>query len=75
MAFSPGFMVPPARVGKPRVFVSHGNQDKILPLGNTRGKTVPQLKQWGYEVIYREFAGNHTIPPDVGREAFRWLLK
>jgi predicted esterase len=75
MAFSPGFMVPPARVGKPRIFVSHGTQDEILPFGNSRGQTVPQLKKWGYETIFREFAGNHTIPAEVGREAFRWFLK
>jgi predicted esterase len=75
MAFSPGFMVPPARVGKPRVFVSHGTEDEILPLGNTKGQTVPQLKQWGYDVTYREFKGRHTIPADVGREAFRWFLE
>lgn len=75
MAFSPGFMVPPARVGKPRIFVSHGSQDEILPVGNSRGQIVPQLKQWGYQVTYREFTGNHTVPQDLAREAFRGLLK
>lgn len=75
MAYSPGFMVPPARVGKPRVFVSHGTQDDILPIGNTRDQTVPRLKQWGYDTTYREFAGRHMVPADLIRESFRWLLK
>ena len=75
MAFSPGFMAPPARVGKPQVLVMHGNRDEILPVSNSRDRIVPQLKQEGYQVIYRQFEGGHTVDLDVGREAFRWMLK
>lgn len=73
IGFSPGFMVPPARVGKPRVFITHGDQDNILPVASSRDRIVPQLKQWGHEVIYKEFQGGHAFIPDLGHEAFRWL--
>jgi predicted esterase len=74
MAFSPGFMVPPSRQGKPHVWVSHGNHDGILPVEASRKQIVPQLKEWGYDVRYREFDGGHEVSPDLMREAFRWFL-
>ena len=75
MAFSPGYMKPPARVGKPRAFVTHGKGDQVLPVANSRDRIVPQLKQWGHDVIYKEFEGGHSLHPELGREAFRWLIK
>jgi predicted esterase len=75
MAFSPGYMMPPSRVGKPKVFVTHGTYDEVLPVSGSRDRIVPQLKQWGHEVIYKEFKGGHALDPDLGREAFRWLIK
>ncbi len=75
MAFSPGFMAPPSRTGKPRALVTHGRQDNILPVSSSRDRIVPQLKQWGYDVTYKEFEGGHELKPDLGREAFRWMIK
>ena len=31
LAFSPGFLAPASQVGSPRIFVSHGTQDRWLP--------------------------------------------
>jgi phospholipase/carboxylesterase len=31
LAFSPGFAAPPRTLGRPRVFVSHGVRDRVLP--------------------------------------------
>jgi len=73
LAFSPGFMVPPALVGKPQIFISHGTQDQILPIDSTSRSIVPQLHRRGYTVRYREFAGPHTVPHDVAREALDWF--
>jgi len=75
MAFSPGFMAPPSRTGKPRIFVSHGRQDEVLPFSGTRDRIIPQLKSWGYDVTFREFDGGHGLDPNLGREAFRWMIK
>jgi predicted esterase len=76
IAFSPGFVpsgVKPA--GRPRILISHGTKDQILPCENTSGQMIPQLKQAGYDVTFREFDGPHTVPPEVAREAMEWFLK
>jgi phospholipase/carboxylesterase len=73
IAFSPGFMVPAQRRGKPPIFVSHGTRDGVLPIERCSRRIVPQLDREGYEVRYREFDGPHTVPPSVTREALDWF--
>ena len=76
MAFSPGFIPHGAeRSGTPRIFVSHGTNDQILPIDECSRRLVPQLKQAGYGVKFREFDGPHTMPPAIAREAIEWFLK
>jgi phospholipase/carboxylesterase len=73
LAFSPGFMAPAAQVGSPRVFISHGTRDEVLPIDRCSRKIVSQLRRVGYDARYREFEGGHGVPPDVGREAVGWF--
>ena len=73
LAFSPGFMVPAGRSGTPRVFVSHGTRDEVLPIDRCSRRIVPQLERAGYDIRYREFEGGHVVPPDVAREAIGWF--
>ena len=73
LAFSPGFMVPATRRGRPRFFVSHGSSDGWLPIDLCNRRIVPDLERGGYEVRYREFEGGHVVPPGIGREAVEWL--
>ena len=74
VAFSPGFVPPGAsREGTPHVFVSHGDADDVLPIDRTSRKIVPELRDAGYDVTYREFSGRHTVPPGIAREAVDWL--
>jgi phospholipase/carboxylesterase len=70
IAFSPGFIETPERVGKPRIFVSHGTRDRILPIDSASRRIVPQLKTMGYDVEYNEFDGPHTPHADMVRRAF-----
>ena len=73
MAFSPGFMAPARREGRPRVFVSHGKNDGWLPIDLCSRRLVPEIERMGYEVTYREFEGPHVVPPGIGHEAVEWL--
>ena len=73
VAFSPGFSAPAERRGKPPIFVSHGTGDEVLPIKRTSRSIVPQLKRDGYEVLYKEFDGPHTVPGTVAREALEWF--
>lgn len=73
IAFSPGFMVPAAQRGEPQLFVSHGTKDQILSIDSCSRRIVRRVRDAGYDVLYREFEGGHTVPPAVAREAFTWL--
>ena len=75
IGFSPGFMAPANRRGKPPIFVSHGTRDRVLPIERCSRRIVPQLNREGYEVRYREFDGPHTVPTSVAREALDWFTE
>ena len=74
IAFSPGFLAVPEPVGHPRVFISHGTADPILPIDACSRAFVPMLSEAGYQVMFREFDGGHTVPPPVADEGVRWWL-
>jgi predicted esterase len=63
LAFSPGFAAPARRVGSPRIFVSHGTRDAVLPIDRCSRRIVPTLQRTGYDVAYRKFDGGHAVPP------------
>jgi phospholipase/carboxylesterase len=75
VAFSPGFMAPASRHGSPALFISHGTQDRVLPIDVCSRRIVPRAKGAGYSVRYREFEGAHTVPPYVVAEAVTWFLE
>lgn len=73
LAFSPGFMVPTRQQGSPRIFISHGTQDTVLPIDRCNRKLVPQLQRAGYDVLYDEFTGTHRVPSPITQEAISWF--
>ncbi|MBD1845710.1 phospholipase [Cyanobacteria bacterium FACHB-63] len=73
LAFSPGFTASADQVGKPQCFISHGKSDTVLPIDQCSRRIVPRLQQTGYEVIYREFDGSHTVPVEIAREGMHWV--
>jgi phospholipase/carboxylesterase len=75
IAFSPGFLVVAEPVGQPRVFVSHGTEDRVLPIDTCSRAFVPALRAAGYAVNFEEFEGGHTVPPAVADKALRWWLE
>ena len=74
LAFSPGVMTPIAAKGKPRIFISHGTDDNVMPIDDTSRRFVPRLKGLGYDVTYREYAGRHGVPAEVVTEGFNWAF-
>jgi phospholipase/carboxylesterase len=67
------FVIEGPSVGKPRVYISHGKRDRILPIERCGRRIAADLKAQAYEVTLREFDGGHEIPADVLQEGFRWL--
>lgn len=75
LAFSPGFAAPVAPRDEPRIFISHGTRDRVLPIDRCSRPLRRRLEQAGYEVRYREFDGEHTVPPAIMADGFRWWLE
>lgn len=75
IAFSPGFLVAPSQIGSPRIFISHGTRDDILPIDRCSRRLAPALRRAGYDVRYREFDGGHTVTSAVAKEAIDWFTE
>lgn len=72
-AFSPGFAAPGEPHGAPGIFISHGTDDRVLPIDVCSRRLVPRLQQAGYAVEYHEFNGGHTVPAELAMAAARWI--
>lgn len=72
VAFSPGFSAATAPRGRPRIFVAHGTDDRVLDIERTSRRIVSQLRT-AYDVTYVEFHGGHEVPTDVRVRAAAWL--
>lgn len=74
-AFSPGFVhLSSEPQGTPRIFISHGTRDEILPVDRCGRRISRELKSAGYTVEYREFDGPHTVPWATCAAGLQWLL-
>lgn len=73
IAHSPGFIIPGPQRGRPKVFVSHGRQDPILPINKCGRVVVAQLQRAGYEPRYDEFDGGHVASPEMRETAMGWF--
>ena len=71
VAFSPGFIIEDHPHGNPHFFISHGTRDHILPIDRCGRRVAAELKTRGYDVTFREFDGDHEIPPDIAREGLQ----
>ena len=75
LAFSPGFLAPATQRGRPRIYVSHGVADQVLPIEACSRRIAPTVRRAGYDLRYVEFEGGHTVPPGVAREAVAFFLE
>jgi predicted esterase len=74
-AFSPGFISLSSKPrGMPRIFISHGVNDQILPIDRCGRRLARGLQDAGFAVQYEEFDGDHTVPPDIRAKGLEWAL-
>ena len=73
LAFSPGFVVEVRRRSNPHVFISHGTNDRILPIDRCGRAIAAGLQATGYAVTYREFPGGHEVPAEIASEGMQWV--
>lgn len=62
------------QVGTPKVFVSHGVHDGVLPVSCSRSRCVPTLKRMGLDPYYIEFDGPHAVPLGIALTALKWMV-
>lgn len=74
MGFSPGFYQPSTLRGKPRMFLSHGTSDTVLPFSWTSEQLAPSLRSSGYDVTFVQFDGGHGVPLSVASQAMDWFI-
>ncbi len=74
VAHSPGFIIPGKAHGRrPKVFLSHGRRDTVLPIDQCGRRIAAQLRRDGFALEYVEFDGGHTASPEMREIAFRWF--
>ena len=74
LAFSPGFVAAPGRFGRPRFWIGHGTDDRVLPIDRCGRRVAAQLREDGYDVGWTEFDGGHVVTPDLVTAALEWWL-
>lgn len=75
IAHSPGFIIAGGSPrGKPRVFISHGRQDPILPFDRCGRRIASQLEHDGYRVRFDAFDGGHAATPAMRETAMSWFV-
>jgi phospholipase/carboxylesterase len=75
LALSPGFIAAGGAAGRPRVWISHGTEDTVLPPDSTSRRLAPALERSGFHLRYTEFEGGHETPKWLTTAAFRWWLE
>jgi len=73
LAFSPGFILPAAITGAPRIFLTHGQVDPVLSVDCSR-RIAHKLLGDGYDVFFHEFDGTHLVPLALAANAFNRFL-
>lgn len=73
IAHSPGFIISDDRQGKPRIYVSHGRQDQVLPFDRCGAVIVAQLEKEGYAPRFDVFDGGHEASPELRSAALGWM--
>lgn len=73
VAVAPGLISSWPRGADVRIYIAHGEGDRILPVELSRDGLAPQLAASGVEVELEVFAGGHEVKQDVLTRAFDWL--
>lgn len=64
--------LPSGTVLADRVFVAHGQADRVLPIEIAQ-RLVSQLESAGTEVVFEQFPGGHAIPAPVRTALRDWI--
>lgn len=73
LAFSTGFVAPGPRTVKPKVFLTHGTSDKVLPIDVCGRGIASYLRANGYVMQWKEFDRGHVVVDEIAAKAYATL--
>jgi len=73
MALSPGHSFTKKYDKSQRIFISHGEQDQVLPFTNARA-IAARLRSRGMTVEFEAFQGRHEVPAAIREKAVAFFL-
>lgn len=73
MALSPGHSFTKKYDKSQRIFISHGEQDQVLPFTNGRA-IASRLRSRGMTVQFEAFQGRHEVPAAIREKAIAYFL-
>lgn len=71
---SAGFIIPGSVHGRPKIYMSHGRQDTILPIDQCGRRIAAQLNRQAYVLRFDEFDGGHMASPELRETAVSWFV-
>jgi phospholipase/carboxylesterase len=74
IGFSPSVVALRTVRHAPRFYIAHGTLDQLTDIDSSSRAMVPAIRAKGFEVLYREFDGGHSVPDDVGADAVKWFM-
>lgn len=76
IAFSPGIAIISYEPSpNQRIFIAHGRRDQILSFAERDNTLVPGLRGAGFDITFRPFDGDHSVPADIRAEALDFFAK
>ena len=73
IAFSPGLAFPTKFDPTQRIFISHAEEDPILPYSVTRGM-VARMRVKHMPLVFESFHGGHEVPKDIHAKAVDYFM-
>lgn len=74
LAFSPGFSIAEQIIGRPKIYISHGRSDRVLPYDRCGSALAHTLSAIRLDVHFDPFEGGHCVPFAQATAAADWWL-
>jgi phospholipase/carboxylesterase len=75
IAFSPGYVGPTEPRGNPKIYISHGRNDRVLPYDRAGRAISEELRRNDYEVTLESFPGGHELLHRNMVNGLEWFIR
>jgi len=76
IAVAPGFVKHfDSFIKKPKIYITHGREDKMLSMSLSKKHIVPYLETKNYDITYVEHDKGHLLNAEIIGKFFDWFLE